>query len=194
MEVEKKLKILDPWETVQGVAQGWTLGDAAWVLIAVGLAYVIYKWSTIARRLFQPTWMKAILWLVSIVAWLFVFITVLWKFISISPISSLLSLIGTTAASVLVTSIALRKAKIYERVLSAAVKSILIFGALAAFGLGQQPIGLAVISGTLLGFFIGGLLVCVHLINREPVEEPEDRKEEPISEEEEVYVDVVDRM
>ncbi len=169
---------LSPWETTQQFFTIWNLKDVGWLAITVALVFFIHKIATAKRKREKPHWVNATLWVLSIVGWAFLLYLVVWEKIKEQYAVSLFLLIVSLIGSYLALALLFRKEEnsVYKsRIASAVVSAIIIFTAISLMAVKQMDLGIAMIMGMTLGFFISQLVYnLTHMGNYQPEEDDKD--------------------
>lgn len=172
--------VLSPYEVFESIFNGWGARDAFWIGVTIVFATVIYRMGTRPINVSRPSWMGVVAGVVLISSWTFAMKMVVWeKLIGMEFISIISILISSALCFISGFMVMFRKAsdgsaKISARIFSIAILSIVTFSLLAFFGLGMKAIGLSIVMGSMLGFFMVYFIFNIMRSKREVDDDNED--------------------
>lgn len=170
---------LSPWDAVSNLIASWSFSDALWVIITIICVFVFYTIGVRRRTKKEASWQRVLFWIVVTAGWFFGFYIVVLPRIDPSSVTSWL-LLGVSSLLVFFTTTRLTKStKLWELIVSGTVVAVIGFTTIATFGVGEQAIGYALISGLLLGMFAGMVTSTIQsMYNRLHEEVADTEKEE----------------
>lgn len=149
------MKTLTPWDAFLSIFSGFDISDFFWIIIGIGCVFMFYRLAVQRKQRYQYSWRNVMFWIIASIGWFFVFYMVAFRKISEGGSLPILFLTISGFSSAITIIFLTKRTKLWEKIISGSLISVIGFGILAAFGTDNKAIGYALGMGLVGGAIVG---------------------------------------
>ena len=139
------MKILTPWEAFLSIFSEFDSSDFFWIIIGIACVFMFYRLAVQRKQRYQYSWRNVMFWIIASIGWFFIFYMVAFKKIGEGGPLPILFLTISAFISAITIIFLTKRTKLWEKIISGSLISVIGFGILAAFGTANKSIGYALV-------------------------------------------------